>query len=394
MIEAANIGGFDIYPFMKISWMGFLAKNHSWSVVSQNICRQLIKNGHDVHMFSTNGISHFPEDLKPFLRGYTEEPKDGDYKVYGNMLDSEYDMQLSYTSMINFPDYFRNGSKNRFGIWCYEFAGKNSLPTGFAKNYRYVDKLLPPSNFAKKVFLDSGIPESAMEMIPHGFDSSKYLDNSRPVYDLKTNKKFKILANIAQPHIRKNLEGLLEAYGRAFTSKDDVCLVLKIVDKEPQQPFEVSFKKIYNNFCQKYKNRAEVKIINHFIDDIDTLYRATDALFTMTRSECFFFPGIEAIASNNIVICSNWGGQLDYLSNDNALLIEGKEVQAPPQALYWESKLKTYYFEPFIDDAVEKLRYAYQNADILKNKFSKNSQNIIEEYSWENVTNKIIKLCK
>lgn len=376
---------------MKISWKGFAGKNHSWAIVSQNTCRELIKRGHEVHIFSTNGIEHFPKDLENNLVGYCD---DKGTVLYGRDLDSEYDMQLSYTAMKNFQNYLSKGTKNRFGMWCYEFAGKNSLPLGFAKCYLNVDKLLTPSKFAKEVFLQNKIPESAIEVIPHGFDASNYLDNSRPKYPLKTNKRFKILANIAQPHIRKNLDGLLDAYGKAFTNKDDVCLVLKIVDKPVEQPFEVSFKDIYNRFRNKYKNHGETIIINIFIDEIDTLYRSIDCLFTMTHSECFFLPGLEGLSSNNIVIASGWGGQLDFLNNDNSLLVSGKEIMAPPEALYWQNKPGTFYFKPDVDDAVEKLRLAYNNTDSLKDKFSQNSQNILKEYTWEKSVDKIMNLVK
>lgn len=383
---------------MKVCWRGFLGKNHSWSIVGQSICRQLIKQGHEVDMFSTNGTSHFPDDLRPYLKGFVEEQpnmSNGELNTYLNsVLQPEYEIQLSYTAMRNFGQYFTRGSKNRFAIWCYEMAGRNALPDGFAKYYKYVDRLIPPSNFAKQVFLDSGVPESAMTMIPHGFDADKYLDRSRPAYPLKTKKRFKILANIAQPHIRKNLEGLLAAYGKAFTNKDDVCLVLKVVDKIPTLPFEVSFKALYQNFLNKYKNHAEVEIITQFIPDIASLYHACDAIFSMTRSECFWLPGLEALAAGLIVIVSGWGGQLDFLNNDNALLINGKEVPVPIKAFYWGSKIGPHYFEPNIDDAAEKLQYAYHNTIKLKDQTKAQAEDIVANYTWDKVTSKILELVK
>ena len=40
---------------MKIAWEGFAGKQHSWSVVAQNICSSLNELGHQVHLKSTNG---------------------------------------------------------------------------------------------------------------------------------------------------------------------------------------------------------------------------------------------------------------------------------------------------------------------------------------------------
>jgi glycosyltransferase involved in cell wall biosynthesis len=180
-------------------------------------------------------------------------------------------------------------------------------------------------------------------------------------------------------------------FGKAFTNKDDVCLVLKVVDKPIAQPFEVSFRKIFNDFKNKFKNHGEVEVITDFIEDIDILYRACDALFSPTHSECFALTPLEALAAGKLVIMSNWGGQLDFLNKDNSLLIDGKEIFAPPTALYWQAKSGTKYFLPDINDSVDKLRFAFNNRERLVEKF-KGKINF-QEYSWDNVSKKIINLC-
>lgn len=383
---------------MKVCWFGFAAQNHSWAIVAQNICRQLIKQGHMVDMFSTNGNKHFPQDLQPYLKGFIEEKHSmnlNELNIYASkILLPEYDMQLSYTAFKNYPFYFVRGAHNRFGIWTYEMQGKNAIPDGWAKYHQYVDQILPPSNFAKEVFLNSGVPNEKMTVIPHGYDVTTFSNASRGTYPLKTHKRFKILVNVAQPHIRKALDLALTAYGKAFTKQDDVCLVLKVVDKVPALPFEVSFKELYANFTRQFPQHAEVEIITTFIDEIDTLYRACDAIFSMTRSEAFWMPGPEAMACNLIPIVSGWGGQLDFLNHNNALLITGREVPVPMRAFYWGAKQGPHYFEPNVIDAVEKLQYAYYHTQELKDKYHKYNENILPDYTWEKVAKDIVSLTK
>lgn len=362
---------------MKIKIQQFLGANHSWSVVGQNIARSLLKKGHEVHLNSTNGYEYFPADLTHLIK---------------TDLDKNYDMQISYTAMINFPRFLSHGSKNRFGIWNYEFTVLPNKPQPFNKFYTFTDKFLPSSNFSKEIFLKNNIPENHMELVPHGVDLDHW-NNLEPL-KLSTNKKIKILANIAQPHIRKNLPGLLDAYGLAFNKSDDVCLVLKVVDKPPSTSFEVSFSEIYKDFNKKYTNHAECEVIKSFIPEIGRLYKSTDIVFTMSNSECFYFPGLEALATNNINVCPRYGGQLDYLNDDNALLINGKDVRAPIPAQYWNGSPYSSMFEPSISEAVDKLRLAVSNVNDLKNKFSKNSQEILKKYTWDKVTDKIISLAK
>jgi glycosyltransferase involved in cell wall biosynthesis len=378
---------------MKICWFGYLGKNHSWSIVAQNLSRQFIAMGHDVDLFSTNGMDHFPEDLKPYLKGVIDENKSVTAENYdelvGSKLESQYDMQMSYTALRNFCNYFLRGDKNRFGIWNYETT---VLPTAFAKYSLCVDKVLPSSNFSKKIFTDNGMPESHQVVVPHGI----YLDRfaSLGKYPLKTTKKYKILANIAQPHLRKNIPGLLRAFGKAFTKADDVCLVLKVSRKSPQPGFDVPFAEIFSNWQKEYPKHAEVEIIDKFIVDIEPLYNACDVVYTMAHAECFWMPGLEGFAANKIVVAPRYGGQLDYMNDENSILIDGKEIRADNRMQYWEPSPYAKVFGPDVDQAAAKLKDLIANYDDYLKKFSPKMQEMAHKFTWENAAKQIIGLCK
>jgi glycosyltransferase involved in cell wall biosynthesis len=360
---------------MKVCLQQFLGSNHSWSLVGQNIARSLIKKGHEVHLNSTNGYEYFPTDLVPCVR-----PK----------LDADYEMQLSYTAMKNFPYYLSHGNRNRFGIWNYETT---VLPYGFSKYYQFTDKLLPSSNFSKKIFADAGIPESHMVVIPHGADLHAFDNKSK--YQLKTKKKFKILANIAQPHVRKNIPGLLEAFGRAFSQNDDVCLVAKVsIKKQMEMQFDVDFNALFKAFKRKYPKHAEIEIITNFIPNIAELYNSCDAVFSMTHAECFWLPGIEGMAANKLVIAPNYGGQLDFMSDKNSLLIPGKIVGSPRNMQYWTTSPLAQMFEPDINEASRLLQLAYHEHDSLLKRFIPEMNKVLEIYSWDKVTDNILELCQ
>ena len=370
---------------MKIKIQQFLATNHSWAIVGQNIARALIKQGHDVHLFSTNGLTYFPEDLKPYLKDWRELKEHKKLNV-----DNTYDMQLSYTAMLNFGSHLANGAKNRFGIWNYETT---VIPTGFAKYYKYCDKMLPSSQFAKRIFAENGVPEERLVVVPHGINVEEYSNKS--IYPLKTKKKYKILSNIAQPHIRKNIEGMFAAFGEAFTKEDDVCLVCKVhAKKTKDMAFDVDFWRIYKEFCKDYPKHAEVEIITEFLDTMTPLYNACDIVFSMTRAECYWLPGVEALATDKLVVVSGWGGQLDFLNENNSLLISGKEVRAPKEMQYWTTSPLAKMFEPSVDDAAEKLRLAVRDYDNLMNKFRPVIKEQLKTMTWDNVAAQIISLCE
>lgn len=381
---------------MKVCWFGFLGRNHSWSIVGQNISRELIRQGHEVDLFSTNGIDHFPKDLLPNLKGFVDLntiTKQEDLVIADQnirkMLQAEYDMQLSYTALKNFDRYFNRGNKNRFGIWNYETT---VIPKAFAKQAMLIDQFLPSSNFSKEVFEKNGIPASQMTVVPHGIHLERFENLGK--YPLKTKKRFKILANIAQPHVRKNIKALLDSYGKAFTAKDDVCLILKISAKDPKNAFEVDARMHLKLFNEKYRQHAEVEVLDKFIVDIEPLYNACDAVFTMTRAECFWMPGLEGFAAKKLVIAPRYGGQLDYMNDDNSLLISGKEGFAGIEMQYWEPSPYAKAFNPDIDDAVAQLRLAASNYENLMARFLPNIESILPRYTWDNVAKQIVGLCK
>lgn len=382
---------------MKVKIQGFLGTNHSWSIVQQNIARGLLANGHDVHLQSTNGYDKFPKDLEPYKR---------------RVLEKEYDMQLSYTAMKNFHAYLSNGQKNRFGIWNFE---STVLPKGFAKYHKFADKMLPSSEFAKSVFVRNGVPDDKLVVIPHGINVEEY--STDDVYQLQTDKKIKILANIAQPHVRKNLPGLFESYGMAFDKNDDVCLVAKVSvknfdnnhqksfknkraqkraqpkDKNDIQYFDVDFWKIYKSFKNKFPNHAEVEIITDFLPTMAPLYNATNIVYSMTHAECFWLPGLEALATDNLVIAPRYGGQLDFLNDENSLLVEGKIVRAPRNMQYWVPSPYAEMFEPSLDDAADKLKQAVSQYDVLMKDFRPKMKEQTDRLTWKNVARMILDLC-
>jgi glycosyltransferase involved in cell wall biosynthesis len=371
---------------MRFCYQGFYGKNHSWSVIAQNISRSLLQLGNSVDVFSTNGTVNIPSDLLPNVVGYVKNEKE----IVGSVLEDNYDASFSYTALKNSPQYLRHSKKNRFLIWCYEFSSKNSLPPGFAKNHISADLILPPSHFAKQVFLDSGVPENKMVVLPHGVNVLE-IQEAEPI-KLKTKKSIKILINLGQIHRRKNLDGAFEMYGRAFSESDDVCLVLKVQDSKVKFSFELSFNEIYGKFLKKFPNHAEVEIIKEFIPNIYSLYKSCDITFSPSHCEGFGLVPIEGLAVGLIPIASRYGGFLDFLDDQNSLLIDGENFMVPPNFLYYQSRTGTTAFKPFIDSGVDKLKFAVENISSLKKEAIINSTKIIKKYNWLDITKTLLSL--
>ena len=367
---------------MRVAYHGFFGKNHSWSVVAQNLLRH-ISSTSEVDVFSTNSRDKIPADLKHLVRGSIENGK-----IEGSPLGEGYDMTLSYTALKNASKYLHHSNNNRFLLWTYEFSGRNSLPLGFSKAHHYTDLILPPSHFAKQVFLDSGIPEGKLRVLPHGVSLQEI--KKAETYQLKTQKSVKILINLGQIHARKNLPDALEMFGRAFTNKDDVCLILKIQEKKPEYSFELSFHDIYRDFETIFPKHAEVEIIRNFIPNIYSLYKACDITFSPSNAEGFGMVPLEGLACGLVPVASRYGGFLDFLSDNNSLLIEGNEFSVPPSYLYYQQRSGLRAFRPNIESGIHQIRRAVSNLEQLRTLALEESKRILRQYEWQEITRQLL----
>jgi hypothetical protein len=68
-------------------------------------------------------------------------------------------------------------------------------------------------------------------------------------------------------------------------------------------------------------------------------------------------------------------------------------VRANPKSMYWESKQNAIWFDPSIDDAVQKLRFAYKNYKDINYNIVLKKEEYREKYSWDSIVKNIIKLC-
>lgn len=360
---------------VKIQQFLFGGTLFSWAIVGQNIGRAFMKLGHDVEFVSTDGIQDrfVPDDIKNFVR-----------KVPSGL----YDCQVSYTAMHNFGEFLRHGRKNRFGIWNYDGT---IIPPNMIKHHRFCDRLLPSSDFSRDVFIKNRVPEEKIITVPHGINLEEFATDKK--YPLTTSRSKKILLNIATPHRRKNLKNTLWTYGGAFTKEDDVCLVVKVnLKKQKDSQFYVDFDKTLSDFKKKFPNHGDVEVVAGFIPNLAELYNACDIVFQMSNLECWWLPGTEAFSAGKLVVASRHGGQLHYLNDNNSLLIDGEIVRMRANYQYWMPSAHGEMFEPSIDDGISKLRQAVLNYDELITKFRPNMQDIVKQFTWDNVAQKIISI--
>lgn len=393
---------------MKIKFHGKLGEAHSWCYTQHDIIRAIDKiGGHKIFLKSTDNLKYFPQDLRKFLLpGYhgplikekvdyirengeqiSVNPKSTQLSEY-NEPEIPYDLELAYTILFQ-QRRFDYRSKCRAIIWNFE---SSILPPGWEKYINGIDFLLPSSQYSYNIFAQNGVPQEKMIVVPHGIDTTIFNPNIPP-FKLKTKKRIKFLHN-ARPHARKFHDRVINTYLDTFTGNDDVCLVLKTTFSEPSKdkPFEVNVKNILEKAYSGRRNPPEIEVINKVIPNISSLYNACDAVVSMSSCEGFNCTLLEGLACEKLVIAPNHGGQLDFLNNDNSLLIDTKEMVAPLSHQYWTNDKEAVVGDPSCKHFAELLKYSYENIEKEKERILEPSRKTVNEFTWERAAKIILEL--
>lgn len=359
----------------------------SWSYVTTRLCEAFEKMGHNVYPISTNGIKdsdpYFSE--KKMLDSILALQKFGPGKKQINI-------DWCYTVPQNFPKRFLPNSKHKCAIYNFETTHWVSQWKQF---YHLVDFYFPSSNFSAEIFHMNGIPAEKIFVIPHGVDTSVF-NPDIPKIKLNTQKKFKFVSVVA-PHMRKNIPGLLDAYCRAFTNKDDVCLVLKtkvykrsdglydaIKNPKGRKAFEIMLGDVFRDLKKKYgANMPEIELLSGHVTNVASIYNAAQCHVSATGAEGFGMIFTEAAACGLLNIAPRYSAQLDFLNDDNALLVDARVRYAGRYEQYWGYHPKGKIGEIKMDSMIEQMRNAYHNYDALMKKFKPNADAMVKKLSWE-----------
>ena len=175
---------------------------------------------------------------------------------------------------------------------------------------RRVDEVWAPSEAARAAFVASGVAPDLVHVVPNGIDPAHFTPEG-PARALPT-RKSTVLLFVGGMTYRKGIDILLEAYGRAFTSDDDVCLVLKAFGsrtfykaRRPRTPSARSSP--WRLAGARAARRGPV------VRRDPALYRACDVLVQPYRGEGFCLPALEALAWGGRSIVTDGGSTDDFV---------------------------------------------------------------------------------
>jgi 2-polyprenyl-3-methyl-5-hydroxy-6-metoxy-1,4-benzoquinol methylase/glycosyltransferase involved in cell wall biosynthesis len=249
-------------------------------------------------------------------------------------------------------DYFRD--RYNIGFWAWETS---KFPNEWWDRFQYLDEIWVGSDFVlDAISRVSPIPVvKAPLAVPNRSSLCPY---SRSHFGLNS-KTFVFLfvfdyMSIAQ---RKNPIGLVEAFRKAFSTRDDVTLLLKCGHSEAH-PLEATMLK-------KACKGANITIVDTVFsrEEMNSLMSAADCYVSLHRSEGFGLTMAEAMSLGKPVIATAFSGNMEYMTPANSYLVRYKLVEIDkPCGPYREGT----WAEPDLEHAAELMRFVVKNRSAAK----------------------------
>lgn len=241
-----------------------------------------------------------------------------------------------------------------------------------------IEKILVPSTHtlhaALETIKDLKLNPVADKLVlaPHGVDHDIFFpeqyEKTSP-FVFCANKGFRNMED------RGGVQYLLQAFTEEFTEKDDVELRLKV---NPAY----GIPDMQNVIAQIAGGRkiAPIKIDvgAYMFKDMARVYRGGNVFVSPTRAEAFNLPCLEAMACGLPVITTDFGGQAEYVDNENGWIVDGELKNVEHEIQYEGIKWMT----PDINQLRKAMREAYELEESTLKVKSKKAANKASEYTW------------
>jgi glycosyltransferase involved in cell wall biosynthesis len=251
-----------------------------------------------------------------------------------------------------------------------------------------------PCRHNYEIFAAGGVAESKLRVIGGTLD----FDRFRPGLDPHPSPfrvhpgHFTFLSNFDFSE-RKGWRQLLLAWARAFHATDPVCLVLKTGSVAHVDGRFVG-ERIAHFLRRRCGRRppAPVRVIARMLpaDEIPRLYAAADAYVSASRGEAWGRPYMEAMATGLPTIGTRYGGNLEFMSDANSWLVEGKLVPVPDEAAPSDLYVGHRWFEADVDTLSAALQEIAANPGAARRKASQARGELIERFGPQHVAREVL----
>ncbi len=264
------------------------------------------------------------------------------------------------------------------------------IPEAWIEHLHRVHEIWVPCIFNLETFASSGIPRNKLRVIHGGVDSNIFHPAAPPL-DLGEKKGFTFLSFFTWTD-HKGWDLLLTAYFTEFKPEEDVMLLIKTAKiQHTPGTIDEQYQTFRDRFAARQKALPEVRILNGIMPDywLPGLYTYCDAFVLPSRNEAWGRPYMEAMASGLPVIGTRWGGNLEFMNNENSYLIEIEGLEEVPDnaenAIYKGHK----WSKPSVDHLRQLMRYVYEHHQEARSRGTRARADVSQHWTWDQAGNAI-----
>lgn len=194
------------------------------------------------------------------------------------------------------------------------------------------DQLWLPSRWSRDLAVRGGVQPDRARVVPLGVDQAVFHPGGDRL-ELSTRKRFRFLF-AGGVSIRKGTDILLAAYSAAFSSDDDVCLVIKDNSGDVFYPTGSLRDRLRGE--TRGPGAPEILYLDAFLPDdrLAALLRACDVGVFPYRAEGFCLPILESMACGTPSVVPEYGACLDYCSRETSFFAPARRVHLPVRRRY------------------------------------------------------------
>lgn len=312
----------------------------------------------------------------------TDYGLEGQIDKYLRKRDIPYKIKILHVTPDLIPSYREN---NTYTIS--RLAWETSkVPKEWIEPLNEIDEIWITASSIEKILRNSGVT-TLCTIIPEAIYTGIAEETIEPLL-LPIPKDF-IFYTIGQWIDRKNIQGLIKAYWKAFKGDDKVSLLLKTYRMNYSE-------QEYNLIKQEIEELRKKQVQDHYpklllvknlltTDQILKLHALGDCYVNSSSGEGWGLPVAEAMLQKKPVISGNNGGIMDFITPLYYFKVKSQEVQATENPhIPWYQKDMTWK-KIDEEELIQQMHYVYDNYQEAQTVGKKACGYIVDNFSYQKV---------